>query len=463
MEGRKIGGTAASIIIFGLFGILHLGAQRQSSDTGDHDETALLPLYLGNPKRDSDRFNKKKLTGGYRKMLRIEMRIVLSLIASLLPISVLAGVRSNLGSYGTHFSPAVLTGQVTDSSGSPVSGATVSTVAGHSTTTDSNGNYTLFLDAGGIYTVTATSGSQSSTQQVEVTPGTATTLNFQPGAGVQQYTLTVNRTGTGSGTVTSSPSGINCGTDCTETYHQGTSVTLTATPATGSVFSGWSGDCTGTNTSATVTMDADRTCTATFDTAPPVQYTLTVQKAGTGSGRVTSSPAGINCGTDCTEAYHQGTTVTLTATADQGSVFSGWNGGGCSGTGTCRVTMDMDKTITATFNRSGGGGGRCTIATAAYGSYLDPHVKVLREFRDEYLLTNPVGRVFVHIYYRVSPPVAGLISRHESLRAITRWLLTPLVYGVIYPKCVLPLVVVLIIAPVIWRLETDPRKGNKNR
>ncbi len=77
-------------------------------------------------------------------------------------------------------------------------------------------------------------------------------------------------------------------------------------------------------------------------------------------------------------------------------------------------------------------GGACFIATAAYGSYLDPHVKVLRDFRDRYLLTNAPGRAFVEFYYRTSPPIARFISEHEGLRIFTRFVLTPVVYGLEY-------------------------------
>ena len=69
--------------------------------------------------------------------------------------------------------------------------------------------------------------------------------------------------------------------------------------------------------------------------------------SGAGSGSVTSSPAGIDCETDCTEAYANGTTVTLTAAPEL--TFAGWSGA-CSGVGDCIVTMTETKTVTATFN-----------------------------------------------------------------------------------------------------------------
>ena len=158
-------------------------------------------------------------------------------------------------------------------------------------------------------------------------------------------TLTLAKAGTGGGTVTSSPAGINCGTTCTYDFTIGTSVVLTAAANTSSIFSGWSGGgCSGTGT-CTVTMNSVTTVTATFDL--PL---LTVTKAGAGSGTVTSNPAGINCGSTCSYAYNKGTAVVLTAAASGGSTFGGWSGGGCSGTGTCTVTMNSAISITATFN-----------------------------------------------------------------------------------------------------------------
>jgi hypothetical protein len=93
-------------------------------------------------------------------------------------------------------------------------------------------------------------------------------------------------------------------------------------------------------------MTSDKGVTATF---AQQQYTLTVTKTGTGSGTVTSSPAGINCGSDCSETYTKVQKVKLTAKADANSTFTGWSGGGCSGTKTCTVTVDTAVTVTADF------------------------------------------------------------------------------------------------------------------
>ncbi|MGK0617432.1 InlB B-repeat-containing protein [Meiothermus cerbereus] len=164
------------------------------------------------------------------------------------------------------------------------------------------------------------------------------------------FALTVNKNGTGSGTVTSSPAGINCGATCAASFAQGTTVTLTAAPASGSVFAGWSGGgCSGTGV-CTVTMSAAQSVTATFNTAPASTFSLTVNKSGTGSGTISSNPTGINCGATCSAAFSAGTSITLSATAASGSTFAGWSGGGCSGTGTCSLTMNAAQNVTATFN-----------------------------------------------------------------------------------------------------------------
>ena len=164
--------------------------------------------------------------------------------------------------------------------------------------------------------------------------------------------LTVTLAGNGSGSVKSVPAGINCGTTCSTQVPQGSSVQLTATPATGSQFAGWTGGgCTGTGV-CTTTVSAAASVTATFTLATP---TLTVTKTGTGLGTVSSTPTGINCGTTCSQVVSYGAVVTLNAAVSgTGSVFAGWSGGGCSGTGACVVTVTAATQVTATFTCSPG-------------------------------------------------------------------------------------------------------------
>jgi PASTA domain-containing protein/List-Bact-rpt repeat protein/subtilase family protein/predicted actin-binding protein/WD40 repeat protein len=84
---------------------------------------------------------------------------------------------------------------------------------------------------------------------------------------------------------------------------------------------------------------------------PTPQELLTISKDGNGSGTVSSDPAGIDCGSTCSQSFDYGTNVHLTASPDTGSVFAGWRGGGCAGTSPCTVTLGADTTITATFDR----------------------------------------------------------------------------------------------------------------
>ncbi len=176
---------------------------------------------------------------------------------------------------------------------------------------------------------------------------TSVTATFSTAAANVQ--LSVQLAGTGTGTVSSTPAGITCGTTCSASFASGTAITLTATPATGSTFTGWSGACTGTGT-CSVTPTANTSVTATFASSTPTTVQLTVVLAGTGAGSVSSSPAGITCGTTCSASFASGTAVTLTATANTGSGFGGWSGGGCTGTSTCVVTLTSATSVTATFN-----------------------------------------------------------------------------------------------------------------
>jgi RNA polymerase sigma factor (sigma-70 family) len=161
---------------------------------------------------------------------------------------------------------------------------------------------------------------------------------------LRHHSLTVAPAGSGSGAVTSTPAGIECGATCSATYEHGAVVTLTATAGSDSTFGGWSGACSATG-SCTVTMRGAASVTATFDRK---RHTLTVALAGGGGGSVTSNAGGIACGGACAATYDHGTLVTLTAAPDGGSHFAGW-GGACSGTGPCAVTLAEPTSVTAEF------------------------------------------------------------------------------------------------------------------
>jgi hypothetical protein len=161
--------------------------------------------------------------------------------------------------------------------------------------------------------------------------------------------LKVSTGGNGAGSVTSAPTGIDCTTsnsgDCSEIYAYGTEVTLKATADPHSSFEGWSGSCSGT-VSCLLVMTQTRDVIANFILD---QHELAVNLVGSGSGTVSSSPSGINCGSDCSESYDYGTVVSLSAAADSGSSFTGW-GGACAGTGVCQLTITADKAVTAKFD-----------------------------------------------------------------------------------------------------------------
>ncbi|MFQ5865527.1 MAG: immunoglobulin domain-containing protein, partial [bacterium] len=162
-------------------------------------------------------------------------------------------------------------------------------------------------------------------------------VQAEAGGGPNQVTLTVNTQGPGS--VTLDPAG--------GVYDAGTPVTLTAVADAGFEFSGWSGDLSGTANPATLTMDSDKSVTATFTELTGQSYTLTVTTAGAGS--VTLEPSG--------GVYDAGTVVTLTAVADGGFEFSGWSGDLNGSSNPETITMDSNKSVMATFTESNGGGG----------------------------------------------------------------------------------------------------------
>jgi len=166
---------------------------------------------------------------------------------------------------------------------------------------------------------------------------------------VATYALSVVRSGTGAGQVTSSPAGISCGAICSASFDANTSVTLSASANAGSVFVGWGGACSGTASTCTVLMSQAQAVSASFE--PQTLVLLQVSKTGTGAGTVTSSPLGISCGGDCSESYPVGALVTLSAKAAGASKFGAWSGcSSVSGTN-CTVSMTQARSVVVTFTK----------------------------------------------------------------------------------------------------------------
>ena len=187
-------------------------------------------------------------------------------------------------------------------------------------TYDSGTTVTVTASANTGYRFTNWSGdcSGTGTCTVVMNRSRSVTANF-----TRRYVLTTSVSPAGGGSVTGG-----------DTYDSGTTVTVTASANAGYRFTNWSGDCSGTGT-CTVVMNRDRSVTANFTR----RYVLTATASPAGGGSVTGG------GT-----YDSGTTVTVTASANAGYRFTNWSGD-CSGTGTCTVVMNRDRSVTANFTR----------------------------------------------------------------------------------------------------------------
>lgn len=165
----------------------------------------------------------------------------------------------------------------------------------------------------------------------------------QGSGGSTKHALTIHVKGTGA---VQGPS-FSCSQDCAQTLDG--AVRLTASAAAGFVFTGWQGACSGTG-DCNVAMNGDADVTAVFTAIPPpppAMHSLTV--AVTGTGTVSSTPAGISCPGTCSAAFADGTRVALAATAGAGNQLANWNGA-CSGAGECAVTLSYDASVTAIFS-----------------------------------------------------------------------------------------------------------------
>ena len=215
---------------------------------------------------------------------------------------------------------------------------------------------------------------------------------------------------------------VNTPGEGTFTYDEGTVVNLVATPLSGYRFINWTGNVdTIANVnfaSTTITMNGHYSITANFKQITTEQFYLTIYSSAGGSVTIPGED---------TFTYDKGMVVSLVAQAEEGYHFIEWTGSvdtiaDVNATSTS-ITMNDNYFITANFWE----GDPCFIATAAYSTPMAEEIQILREFRDEYLLINPLGRALVDLYYKVSPPIAEFITEHPVLKTIVRVGLLPAV------------------------------------
>jgi hypothetical protein len=207
-------------------------------------------------------------------------------------------------------------------------------------------------------------------------------------------------------------------------YEVGEVVSLVAQANEDYQFVEWIGDVDSIGdvraATTSITMDGSYSIEAVFeswDPEPLVQLALSAAGGG--------SVGGVREGT---LFIPPGTEISLVAVPDEGHRFIGWSGDvqaiANAGLASTTITMDDSYSVTANFETVGGG---CFIATAAYGTPLAGDIQILREFRDDCLLPNPLGRAFVNLYYRTSPPIAEFIREHPGLKPVVRAWLVPAV------------------------------------
>jgi hypothetical protein len=241
----------------------------------------------------------------------------------------------------------------------------------------------------------------------------AITANFELDDG--WYSLTTFSTEGGS--VTTPGDGVSV-------HAANTTVDIIAEPSEGYQFLKWTGDVSTIDdvyaASTNIGMNASYSITATFKTSHPEPMAqLTISSTEGGSVIVPG---------EGTEYFPLGEEVPLVAQPDEGHEFIRWSGDVDTiadvNAASTTIIMDSSQSIIANFS---GSGLRCFIATAAYGTPMAEEIGILRKFRDEYLLTNPVGQALVGLYYRLSPPIAEFITEHPSLKPMVRTGLLPAV------------------------------------
>jgi len=194
-----------------------------------------------------------------------------------------------------------------------------------------------------------------------------------------------------------------------------------------------------------------------YEAIPEGQYTLAISSSR--CGYVDRPGEGIF-------VYDKGTVVGLVANTVGDNPFVKWTGDVSTiadvEDAATSITMNDDYAITATFEC---GHAMCFIATAAYGTPLAEEIQILREFRDEYLLTNPLGQGLVDFYYRVSPPIAEFISEHPSVKPVVRVGVLPAVVlsavvvntTPVQKAIILALLVLVSVTLVVWTTKRRVR------
>jgi hypothetical protein len=267
------------------------------------------------------------------------------------------------------------------------------------------------------------------------------------------HSLTVSSTDGGS---------VSAPGEGTFVYAANTTVDLIAVPEENYEFVKWTGNVSAIAdvyaSSTTIAMNASHSITANFDAWHP-EPSAVLGISGTDGGQVTVPGEGAF-------VYALGTRVNLLAEPDEGYFFDSWLGDVAAvadvNDATTIITMYSSYSIRANFVRRG----PCFIATAAYGSPMADEIGVLRQFRDEYLLNNLMGRAFVELYYKISPPIAEFITEHPDLKPMVRARVAPAVamstVAVNLPavqKLVAVALLLLAVAVAAWAIKRRVRGG----
>jgi len=339
------------------------------------------------------------------------------------------------------------------SSAAPLSGVVMDGLPG-SPTTDASGYYEATVDCGWSGTVTPTKtryvfspfrrsyydvSSDQAGQDYEAYPGWIISGSVKTGADE------------GIGGVLITFSGVE---------------TTTTTSADGSyshtLIEGWSGEATPSRICYSFSPPSLSYSNLTSDqtgqdyTGSRIQYTLTINSGKGG----TTEPSPGSYDYDC------GRLVKITAIPDSGYEFSDWSGDvppGYENDNPLVFTMDLAKSITANFKRIPLWDRLCFVATAAYDSPLHPHVRILRDFRDKYLMPSKLGRALVNLYYKYSPSAAEFITKHKALKAAVRINLLPFValsYSVLHfgPVITAAILLFIFVLPVFLVLSHRRKK-----